>query len=62
MAVLKRWNFVSWVSFSQCDDDCPAQLVYSTDNYFNKCPDELANLATQLYQLKNTTPSDANIC
>jgi len=49
------------ILFSQGDDDHPAQLVYSTDSYFNKCPDELANLATQLYQLKNTTPSEASL-
>ncbi len=44
--------------FSPGIDDCPAQLVYSRDPYFDSRPQELRRIGRSIFKLKNTTPAD----
>jgi hypothetical protein len=44
--------------FSSGDADCPAQLVYSRDPYFDSRPQELRAIARRIFQLKNTAPAE----
>lgn len=44
--------------FSPGDVDCPAQLVYSRDPCFDSRPQELSAIASAIFKLKNTAPSD----
>ncbi|MCX9155647.1 hypothetical protein OPU71_05855 [Niveibacterium sp. 24ML] len=44
--------------FSPGPDDCPADLVWSDDPYFDTRPQELRGIGRRISQLKNTTPSN----
>lgn len=44
--------------FSPGTEDCPAQLVWSVDPYFDARPQELRVIGRRIFQLKNTKPSD----
>lgn len=45
--------------FRPGESDCPANLVYSPEPYFDARPQELRQIGRKLFQLKNTQPRDA---
>ena len=44
--------------FSPGAEDCPAQLVWSDEPYFDSRPQELRGIGRRIFQLKNTAPSN----
>ncbi|TDR76430.1 hypothetical protein [Paludibacterium purpuratum] len=65
-AFLIRNGSVHWAAvvqancmlFSPGKNNCPAHLIYCPGNELDASLDELRALASEVYQLKNTTPED----